>query len=323
MEEKFSVGLWAFSVTVDRVCTDGYKDQVSKEKKFELASRVEGLNGIELHYPTEFPDGDVDKTKELLETYKLECCNVMVDYYKREFMNGSVAAYDDKTWKKAVKIAQEAMDAAVVLGPNLTTICPTHDGYDYPFQSDYTESYDRVVRAIKEIAGYNPKVRLGIEYKPRETRAHIVTRSVDRALVLIDEAGLENVGITMDVGHALFGQENPAESAHIASRYGKLFHLHLNDNHAIWDDDMTFGTVHFWEAVELVAWLGISKYDGWYSFDIYPYREDPIRATEENIANLKLMMELTKKVDMKTLREKMLRLETTEITRQLREELFK
>ena len=323
MTEKISVGIWAFGVTVDRVTTDGYKDSVPIEKRFELASKVDGITGIEMHYPTEFVNGDADKTKKVLEKYGFKCSNVMIDIYKRKWKQGALVCYDDKVFKDAVELSKEAIDASVKLGANQIGICPTHDGYDYPFQCDFKESYDRFVKGLREIAEYNPKVKIGIEYKPRETRAHIITRTVDRALILIDEIKADNVGILIDVGHALFGQENPAESAYVASRYGKLYHLHLNDNHGIWDDDLTFGTVHFWHLLEFITWLKYLKYDGWYSFDIYPYREDPVEICTENVQNLKQMMELASKIDMDTLIEKTHNYRTSDLIKHVREQIFK
>lgn len=323
MRDRFSVGIWAFNVTVDRVTADGYRDPVPSERQFEMASKVDGIRGVEIHYPTQFVEGNIGKTKEMLEKYNLKCSNVMVDCYMREWQNGAIISYDDAVWRKFIDQSKKSVDAAIELGVNQIGICPTHDGYNYPFQSNFPESYDRFVRGLREIARYNPNVRVGIEYKPRETRSYIITRSVDRAIVLAREVGEKNVGIIMDVGHALFGHENPAESAYVASRYGMLQHLHLNDSHGIWDDDLTFGTVNFWEHLELLAWLKLLGYDGWYSFDIYPYRLDPVRACEENVRNLNLMMELVDRIDLGKLKEKQLGYRYSDITKQLREELFK
>ena len=319
---KISVGIWAFGVTVDRVTTDGYKDPVPIEKQFELASKVDGIEGVELHYPTQFVDGDIKKTKEVLEKYGLKCSNVMVDCYLREWQNGGIISYDDKLWRKFIDRCKRAVDAAVELGTDQIGICPTHDGFDYPFQAYFPESFDRFVKGIREIARYNPDIKVGIEYKPRETRAYIITRSVDRAIVLAKEVGEKNVGIIMDVGHALFGQENLAESAYVAMRHGMLYHLHLNDNHAIWDDDMIYGTINFWHHLELLVWLKHLGYDRWYSFDIYPYREDPVRATEECVRCLRIMSKLADKIDLNKLKELQLSYRTPDIVREVWSSVF-
>jgi sugar phosphate isomerase/epimerase len=86
-----------------------------------------------------------------------------------------------------------------------------------------------------------------------------------------------------------------AEAAVILSDYGrKLFHLHFNDNYRSWDDDMIVGAVHFAEFLELLFWLREVGYDGWYSMDQYPYREDgqaAIRSSVEFLRGLETMLD--------------------------------
>jgi xylose isomerase len=70
----------------------------------------------------------------------------------------------------------------------------------------------------------------------------------------------------------------------LARRAGsKLFHMHFNDNHASWDDDMIVGTVHSIAYLETLYWLDRTGYDGWLSMDQYPYREDGAAAIGESI----------------------------------------
>jgi len=45
-----------------------------------------------------------------------------------------------------------------------------------------------------------------------------------------------------------------------------------------------------------MTWLERLKYDGWYSLDMYPYREDPVKACEQSIRNLKWYAELVKRM---------------------------
>jgi xylose isomerase len=79
-----------------------------------------------------------------------------------------------------------------------------------------------------------------------------------------------------------------AEAAVMLKMYGeKLFHFHFNDNYRAWDDDMIVGSVHFVEYLELLFWLKEIEYSGWYSMDLYPYREDAKRALAESVAFIK------------------------------------
>jgi xylose isomerase len=74
-------------------------------------------------------------------------------------------------------------------------------------------------------------------------------------------------------------------------RFGnRLFHLHLNDNYRYWDDDMIPGSVHTLEWLEFFWWLDRTGYDGWFSLDVFAYREkDKIAVARESIAWLEAL----------------------------------
>jgi xylose isomerase len=103
-------------------------------------------------------------------------------------------------------------------------------------------------------------------------------------LLLAQETKCENVGVTIDTGHAFAGGEIVAESIVLAKRAGnKLFHMHFNDNYTSWDDDMMVGSVHSICYIELLYWLDRCGYKNWLSMDQYPYREDAAGAIGESI----------------------------------------
>jgi xylose isomerase len=158
-------------------------------------------------------------------------------------------------------------------------VWPGQDGYDYCFQADYPEAWKWLRESLAVCGDHNPKVRLLVEYKLREPRTHCFVSSAAKVLLLLQ--GLEQVGVLMDVGHALAAGENVAEAAALLHSYGKLDYLHLNDNYRSWDDDMMVGAVHLVEYLELVYWLQRLDYRGWLTLDIFPYREDGVRAATQ------------------------------------------
>ena len=93
---------------------------------------------------------------------------------------------------------------------------------------------------------------------------------------------MEEIGVLLDWGHALEGGENIAESTALLAQFGKLDYLHLNDNYRMWDDDMMVGSVHLVEYLEWLYWLRRLDYKGWLTLDIFPYREDGVRAAIES-----------------------------------------
>ena len=189
------------------------------------------------------------------------------------------------------------IDVARKLGCGLLNIWNGQDGYDYPFQVDYRNMQKWLVEGIGECADYAGNIKISLEYKPKEPRNHSIISNVYSTLLLIEELDRDNVGLTIDTGHSLMAYENMAEAAVVASRKGKLFHMHFNDNYRLWDDDMITGSIHTIEYIELLYWLKKNGYSGWISTDQYPYREDSVKAVEQSIKWLKAFEAAVNRLD--------------------------
>ena len=95
------------------------------------------------------------------------------------------------------------------IGADKVTCCPLSDGYDYSFQTDYGKAWKRMVDTVREAAAYRLEVPLFMEYKPSETRVHCTLDSAAKTLLLCDAVGTGNVGVTIDIGHSIYGGETP------------------------------------------------------------------------------------------------------------------
>lgn len=81
-------------------------------------------------------------------------------------------------------------------------------------------------------------------------------------------------------------------------KYGKrLFHVHINDNYRLWDDDMIVGSVHTLEYLEFFYWLRRTGYDGYLTIDQYPYREDGRDAVAESAAWMQALERRADRID--------------------------
>ncbi len=299
---KFSVGLWAFGACADRFCTTGYRERLSLEDRMKLASSVEEISAVEVAYPRDLQGMTIDDMKGLLDRFGLSVSMVCVDVQTDpRWKFGSVTSRDPSIRQAALGTIKEAMDVAVALKTMKVNFWPGQDGYDYPFQSDYLSSWRMITEGLRDISTYNRNVKICIEYKAKEPRTHLLIGSIGKAIMLTEAVGTENIGVTVDVGHSLMMYENVAESVALASSKGRLFHIHLNDNYRDWDHDMIAGSVHFWEFLELLLWLRVVGYHGWYSLDIFPYREDPVLACQESIDNMKWLMEIIEAVGVQDL----------------------
>jgi xylose isomerase len=255
-----------------------------------LASQIKGLHGIELKYP--FDLQDIKLAKQLLEDNGLQCSAVNVDIKDANYFRyGALSGRSIEARKRAISLMQEGMDIAVELGTDLLSTCPLADGYDYPFQLDYTGAWSRFIETVAEIVSYRDDVKLALEYQPHEPHAKILLGNVGKILHVCAEVGAPNVGANLDIGHSFAALESPAESAALLASKGRLFYVHTNDNTGDGGDwDMLSGSVHLWHWLELLYTLDQVGYDGWLGGDIAPKHTGPVAAYDTNFKIVQRMV---------------------------------
>ncbi len=285
---NYAVILGNLGNTCDRFLSTGYKDSVPTAEMIEQAAAITDVTGIELVGTWDISPDNFQEVKACLNTNKLQCVSIIPDLFsQKQWGRGSLAAKDTATRAAAMDYLRKMAEIALELDCPMLNIWPGQDGYDYPLQADMILERDYMTENITILAKEFPQLKFSLEYKPKEPRNHsFMARAADTLLVALD-TGLDNVGVTIDVGHALYAGENVAESIVILARKDKLFHMHFNDNYRYWDDDMIVGSIHLPEYVEMLYWLQKVGYSGWYSMDQYPYREDGKRALETSVKFLK------------------------------------
>lgn len=293
-EIKFAAILGFMGQTRDRFQVFG--PPVSLEEKVQRAAQVENLGAVELVYPGELDD--VALIKKLIGDAGLECSTVNVNIKAEPiFHMGSLTSPDKAVRDKAVSHLKHGMDVAVEMGCNLVTCCPLGDGHDYSFQIDYTQAWGWFLEGIKEAASHRDDVRLSLEYKPMETRVRTVLGTAASALHVCDQVGLDNVGVTIDIGHALYAPETPALSISQLAHANRLFMVHINDNLRNWDWDLVPGSVNFWDWIENLLYLQKVEYDGWIVSDVMPARLDPVLVLNQVSRSIRRGLKLLEKVD--------------------------
>jgi xylose isomerase len=77
------------------------------------------------------------------------------------------------------------------------------------------------------------------------------------------------------------------------------------------------------EYVELIYWLQKTGYDGWYSLDIFPYREDGVKAAAESIAWIKKLASLAAMLSASDMESIINRDSATDALAMIRKHLFR
>jgi xylose isomerase len=285
-ELKFSANINTFNACADRYVLDGYGDRLTTEQLIEASARVKGLSGIELVGKWHVNDDNISEIKKRSSDAGLIVTCVTPDIWaSAKWGKGSFSSNDPAVRRDAVDTVKKSMDWAASLECGVVDLWFGQDGYDYPFAADYPAQWERIIEGTRECAEHLPGVNLVVEYKPKEPRTHCTISTVGKTLLLLEKVDMPNVGAMVDIGHVLEAYEHPAESLALLHHFGgRLMYMHFNDNWRLWDDDMTAGSVHTIELLETVYWLDRIGYTGWYALDIFPYREDGIRAAEESIA---------------------------------------
>ena len=197
------------------------------------------------------------------------------------------------------------MDSAAELGCNMVTTALLNDGADYPFELDYVRAFNDTLDGIREAAEYRSDVKISLEYKASEPRVHCLLNNAGKMAYFCQLVGKENVGVTLDVGHALQALEIPADSAAFLGSTGKLFYVHINDNYRNWDWDMVPGTVNIWDYLEFILYLKKVNYNGWITADVFPQRHDPVRIMEKTFEWMDRLFDIVESMDEKVLFEMM------------------
>jgi xylose isomerase len=301
---KVATGIWFLGATSDRFVKQGYRPDISIEERFKLAASVEGVGGLEMHYPTEITDDNYKDMKKLADDLGMEivqfCPHLWVE---PKWKFGQFTNPEAKLRREAIDLAKRTTDIAQHMQAHVMVYWPAQDGYDYPFQIDHRKALDWLVEGLTEWVDHNPDQKIVIEYKAFEPRTHILLPTIGHCMTIVNEINRPNLGINIDMGHAFMMKENLAESIALCCRYGKLFHTHWNDNWKMFDDDVIVGTVNLWETLEALFWLDEWGYDGWFGLDLFPYREPPDKVIEESIRNIKFGYELLDRIPRDELRQ--------------------
>lgn len=295
---RFSANINTFNAGADRYVLSGYGPRYTTDELINMASQVDGLAGVELVGMWHVNDKNVSDIQRQILNAGLEVTCVTPDIWASpKWGKGSFTSNDPVIRKEAVEEVKRSMEWAKQLNCEVIDLWFGQDGFDYPFQGNFLTAWDRLVEGTIECAEFLPEIKIVLEYKPKEPRTHCYLATVGKTLLLIDKVNRSNVGAMIDVGHSLMAYENIAESAALLQYFGKkLFYMHFNDNWRLWDDDMTVGSVHTIEMLELLYWLGKVDYQGWYALDIFPYREKGLQAAQESIRWIQGLHDLLDKI---------------------------
>lgn len=278
MARKYAVITGFMGQIQDRFATYGVAR--SFEEMVKISSTIKGCSGLEVVYPQQVQDPV--KAKKIMDDYGMGVAALNVNVKSEpKWLYGSISSPDPLVRKEAVEYLKTGLDYAAELGCYKVTCAFLNDGSDYPFEFDFIRAFNDAVECVREAAAHRKDVKLSLEYKLSEPRIHGFLNNAGKMGFFCEKVGLDNVGVTLDTGHALQALEVLSDSASFLGVTNRLFHVHVNDNYRNWDWDMVPGTVNFWEYVEFCMYLDRLGYKEWITADVFPQRHDAVRIMEK------------------------------------------
>jgi len=307
---KTSLGIWALGPMVTRFVPGGYQPEHAAEPTAEKVARaVEGLgdamDGYEFHYPAELSEDNLEEVRAALGGHDVYCIATGLHLDPR-FGKGGLTSPDAALRREALEITLRAADFAASVGAQL--ICwPGIEGYNYPFQTPYKESWARFIDGVGESAQHarDRGVTVFLEHKNSEPAMKIFMRNVGMTLHVIHtlrRQGIDNVSVNMDWQHLIMNGENLAEYAALLAAEGLLGHQHANSGWGTFDDDNMVGATAFMETLELAVELrragyGVDGDERRLGFDLYPYTEDAVGAVKRSVLQWNFIDGIAAKLD--------------------------
>jgi xylose isomerase len=311
---KTSLGIWALGGMITRFVPVGYQPEHASESTAEKVRRaVDGLGDLmddyEFHYPYELSADNLDEVRAALDGHGIYCLASGLHLDPRNG-KGGLSSPDDAVRDEALRVTLDACEFAGEIDAHFI-IWPGIEGYNYPFQTPYRESWARFIdgvgQAATALAGHGKK--LFLEHKNSEPAMKIFMRNIGMTLHVIHKLraeGIDNIQVNMDWQHLLMNGEHLPEYAALLDAEGLLGHQHANSGWGIFDDDNMVGTTAFMETVELAIELRRADYGAngeRLGFDLYPYTEDQVGAVKRSVEQWHFIDEVGQRIDGDALRE--------------------
>jgi xylose isomerase len=311
---KLTLPIGALGPMVTRFVPAGNWPDLAGESPVDRIRRaVQGLDGFidgyELYYPYGVDEENVAEIQAVLggrDIYVL--ANAL--HPDPRFKTGGLTSPDKATRAEAMRRTLACADLAGSIGANMI-MWPGNEGYNYPFQVSYAESWRLLLDALGEAAQRCQQhgIRMFLEAKSSAPALKVLLRNTGVALGVaktLRARGLDSVSVNLDWQNVIMTGESIAESAALLEAEGMLGHQHASSGWGYLDDKTMVGSLKFIETLEAAVWLRESSYarsGGRLGIDIYPYTEDGVAAVRRSVEQWRAIERIAARVDLAALAE--------------------
>lgn len=216
---------------------------------YEYAQRAmgAGLTGFEAVYRESYETSEthLEYMESLIRLKKNLGAGFSVHAPMRDVHLGSL---NSKVREVALEEIRGSLHFAHAIGASLVVVHPAPGIAGIPGKwskaerppksegGDLERQEELMVRAVKDLADYAPDLLIGLE---NLVYPHEMYRSPEELAELIKKVNRTNVGLTLDVGHAVTCGYDPADFFNLLS--DDIFHVHLHDNNGVIDQHLPLG----------------------------------------------------------------------------------
>ena len=311
---KLTLPIGALGPMVTRFVPGGnWPALVSESPVDRIRRAVEGLEGFidgyELYYPYAVDEDNLGEVTALLGDHDIYVLANALHPDPR-FKTGGMTSPDRSTRAEAMRRTLACVDLAGSIGANVI-MWPGNEGYNYPFQVSYRQSWRLLLDGLGEAAQRCQAhgIRMFLEAKSSEPALKVLLRNIGVSLSVaktLRAQGLDNVSVNLDWQNVIMNGESIAESAALLQAEGMLGHQHASSGWGFLDDKTMVGSLNFMETLELAVEMRDSSYaesGGRLGFDIYPYTEEGVSAVRRSVEQWRSIERIAARVDMPALTE--------------------
>ncbi len=275
-------------------------------KSIELGEKLSmykklGFDGVQFHDDDAVPDMNdltaqqiiarAKDMRKILEDHGLAAEFVAPRLWEDERgIDGSYTSNDAACREYAIERSKRAIDIANSLGTDLLVLWLAREGTYIRESKDSMVSTERIVYAINQMQGYDPKIRVCIEPKPNEPMDHAYIPTTGHAIGLAQLcADPARVGVNIESAHAILAGLDPSDEMGYAMSFNKLWTVHLNDQNGLkFDQDKSFGSVDIRRAFNQVRILdkhGYGNNGEYVGLDVKTMRTQKLEVSTRHLSN--------------------------------------
>ncbi len=188
---------------------------------------------------------------------------------------------NERIRQDSIAYLKESIETATALGAPLVSLCPGHSLYGQSKE----DAWERLKDSLRTLSASASQLGVRLVVEPADKYETDLVQTTDDVLRLLDELGLEGMGVVLDTGHAyVVGEELPQ----VVRRLGEvLYHVHIGDNHGQRDEHLIpgQGTIDFAPFLAALKEVG---YEGYLVAELgFDYTLDPDSAVSETLERMR------------------------------------